>query len=87
MSVVTVQLGQCGNQIGAELYSTLFNEAAGYGEADRERAHRVCATFTIFWFLHGTVRENSRAQHGLTAPDVHGHNVQRYGSTYLCQIS
>ncbi|KAK3238437.1 hypothetical protein CYMTET_51557 [Cymbomonas tetramitiformis] len=28
MSTVTVQLGQCGNQIGAELFSTLFSEAA-----------------------------------------------------------
>eukprot|EP00976_Prorocentrum_cordatum_P098179 1191291-Prorocentrum_minimum.AAC.3 len=44
MSVLTVQLGQCGNQIGAELYSTLFGEASGYEDADRERAHRVSAS-------------------------------------------
>ena len=28
MSVVTVQLGQCGNQIGADLYSLLSNDAS-----------------------------------------------------------
>ncbi len=29
MSVVTLQLGQCGNQIGSELFSTLLEDVSG----------------------------------------------------------
>ena len=29
MSIVTVQLGQCGNQVGQELFSTLLQDSAG----------------------------------------------------------
>uniref|UniRef100_A0A3B1KDE0 Tubulin delta chain n=1 Tax=Astyanax mexicanus TaxID=7994 RepID=A0A3B1KDE0_ASTMX len=42
MSVVTVQLGQCGNQIGPELFSTVYEDSTGagrktYQESSRER--------------------------------------------------
>ncbi|XP_036415744.1 tubulin delta chain [Colossoma macropomum] len=42
MSVVTVQLGQCGNQIGPQLFSTLYDDSSGaspktYKEFSHER--------------------------------------------------
>ena len=30
MSVVTVQLGQCGNQVGSQLFSTLYSDALAH---------------------------------------------------------
>lgn len=41
MSVVTVQLGQCGNQVGLQLYDVISRDAQAreepYGAASRER--------------------------------------------------
>lgn len=48
MSIVTVQLGQCGNQIGAQLFSTLYADAtsltssAPYRQAALERFFHQC---------------------------------------------
>ncbi|KAK1786243.1 hypothetical protein P4O66_017598, partial [Electrophorus voltai] len=48
MSVVTVQLGQCGNQIGQEMFSTIHDDSVGagqkmYKECSEERFFRVNA--------------------------------------------
>ncbi|XP_072547336.1 tubulin delta chain [Salminus brasiliensis] len=48
MSVVTVQLGQCGNQIGPELFSTVYRDSS---EAS-PKTHRECSHERFF-------RENS----------------------------
>ena len=42
MSVVTLQLGQCGNQVGHELFDVISNDASDvqrkvYSECSRER--------------------------------------------------
>lgn len=41
MSIVTVQLGQCGNQIGAEFFRTLHEEALAGPPSFRSRAQNV----------------------------------------------
>lgn len=38
-NVVTVQLGQCGNQVGSQLFSTLADEAA---QAESSTLPEVC---------------------------------------------
>lgn len=45
MSVVTVQLGQCGNQIGPEVFSTVYEDSTGanakpYKQCSDERLFR-----------------------------------------------
>ena len=40
-SVVTVQLGQCGNQVGAELFDTLSNEIDAHPSRDRAGIRRA----------------------------------------------
>ena len=42
-SVVTVQLGQCGNQVGCELFDTLAREAAASSPSVRDEIHEVRA--------------------------------------------
>jgi hypothetical protein len=37
MSVVTIQVGQCGNQLGQAFFDTLIGEASGSSELIRER--------------------------------------------------
>ncbi|XP_062872504.1 tubulin delta chain [Trichomycterus rosablanca] len=44
MSVVTVQLGQCGNQIGTELFSTLYEDSA----AARAKSYQHCSHESFF---------------------------------------
>lgn len=45
MSVVTVQLGQCGNQIGPEVFSAVYEDSTGanaktYTQCSHERFFR-----------------------------------------------
>lgn len=47
MSVVTVQLGQCGNQVGLELFDTLYNDA----QAGQRKTY---ATASCGRFFHQT---------------------------------
>ncbi|KAI4905175.1 hypothetical protein NFI96_013902 [Prochilodus magdalenae] len=57
MSVVTVQLGQCGNQIGPELFSTLYHDSSGASQ----KTYKGFSHERFFW-------ENSEG--GLVARSV-----------------
>jgi hypothetical protein len=52
MSVITVQVGQCGNQIGASLFSKLAEEATASSDDFREATHEVhlarCASLGVW---------------------------------------
>jgi hypothetical protein len=40
MSIVTVQLGQCGNQLGSQFFELLNDDVAEWGHDQRERFFR-----------------------------------------------
>ena len=64
MSVVTIQLGQCGNQIGRQLFSTLYDDALGTSKGRTQGGDAYCdASLERFFHVPDFgVRQSGRAR-------------------------
>uniref|UniRef100_A0A8C4X9L5 Tubulin delta chain n=1 Tax=Erpetoichthys calabaricus TaxID=27687 RepID=A0A8C4X9L5_ERPCA len=64
MSIVTVQLGQCGNQIGQELFDVISKDchnAQGQSNKTETEAYRACSQERFFSEDHGKDTPSARA--------------------------